>query len=347
MLKSASDSQVTAMNYSAQVIIGPELFSKVTSEEWNRVASSGMTNTPFQQHDYQAAWWRHLGEGELFAILIHDEPGQLVGIAPLNIRGERVVFNGSKEESDYLDLIAPVEQAAEVWAAVIDCLCSEPCPAWSELDFYNIPAASPSRTILPRLASSRGFVLTEEKAEVCPVIRLESDFESYLAGIDKKQRHEIRRKLRRANGAEAELVVVDKNDDLDQQVDLFLDLLAKSTPEKETWLNDGRRALFYDVARSALDQDNLLLMFMKVEGEAVSALFNFCYDGRVWVYNSGIDISRHSRLSLGVVLTAAAIEYAIEKGYQAFDFLRGDEEYKYRFGAQDTEIFRIKIVKEG
>ena len=48
-------------------------------------------------------------------------------------------------------------------------------------------------------------------------------------------------------------------------------------------------------------------------------------------------------LSLGVVITAKAIEYAIENGRKSFDFLRGNETYKYRFGAQDTTIYRIHL----
>ncbi|MCZ7665851.1 MAG: GNAT family N-acetyltransferase [Chloroflexi bacterium] len=49
--------------------------------------------------------------------------------------------------------------------------------------------------------------------------------------------------------------------------------------------------------------------------------------------------------SLGVVLTAKAIEWAVANGRSHFDFLRGDEEYKYRFGAVDTEIYKITLTK--
>ena len=89
----------------------------------------------------------------------------------------------------------------------------------------------------------------------------------------------------------------------------------------------------------------LQLMFMEVEGEKAAALFNFDYNGRTWVYNSGLDPDAFGRLSLGVVLSSLAIEKAIELSHNTFDFLRGDEQYKYRFGAQDTEIFRLIVEK--
>jgi len=86
-------------------------------------------------------------------------------------------------------------------------------------------------------------------------------------------------------------------------------------------------------------------MFLEVEGERAAALYNLDYKDRIWVYNSGLDPVAFGHLSLGVVLTTKAIELAIEDGHAVFDFMRGNEEYKYRFGAQDTYVHRIHITK--
>ena len=80
-------------------------------------------------------------------------------------------------------------------------------------------------------------------------------------------------------------------------------------------------------------------------GEKAAALFNFDYDGRIWVYNSGLDPAAYGRLSAGVVLSAWAIEEAINRGRQTFDFLRGDEGYKYRFGAKDTTVHELIVSR--
>jgi CelD/BcsL family acetyltransferase involved in cellulose biosynthesis len=47
-----------------------------------------------------------------------------------------------------------------------------------------------------------------------------------------------------------------------------------------------------------------------------------------------------------VIISAKAIEMAAENGRIAFDFLRGNEIYKYRFGAEDTRIYRIQIKRD-
>lgn len=327
----------------AKQITGEAAFSQLASA-WDDLAQGGMTDTPFQRMAYQQGWWRNLGEGDLHTIAVYEDE-TLIGIGCFNVRGDRVVFNASKEETDYLDVICSAENAQPVWNAIFDSLCSDGFPAWNCLDFYNIPADSPSRPLVEAQAADRGFSFVSERAEVCPIIPLPETFDDYLDALDKKQRHEIRRKLRRAKGAEAELHIVGGEDDLHAEVDAFLELLQKSTPEKGAWLNDARRQAFHDIAQFAQDAGILQLMFIEVDDRKAAGLFNFAYNGRTWVYNSGLDPDAFGRLSLGVVLSAQAIEKGIELGHSTFDFLRGDEEYKYRFGAQDTEIFRLIVSK--
>lgn len=328
-----------------QHIIGATAFDQLANE-WDALAQTGITDTPFQTLAYQLSWWQHLGKGELHTIVVCDGDS-IIAIAPLYLLDGVLQFNGSKEESDYLDVLVSAENAQYAWQAIFDCLCSQSFPVWACCDFYNIPAESPSRNILANIAAERGFSFASEVVEVCPIIELPATFSDYLSSINSRQAKEIRRKLRRAKGAEVQLKIVDHNDDLTEAVDQFLDLLQKSTPEKSAWLNQGRTALFHDVAQAALANGTLELMFLEIDGRKGTTLFNFNYKGRTWVYNSGLDPDAFHKLSLGVVLTSMAIETAIESGNTTFDFLRGDEEYKYRFGSADTEIYRILIERRG
>jgi CelD/BcsL family acetyltransferase involved in cellulose biosynthesis len=336
-----------------KLILGNKIFSAVSPADWDHLARGAITDTPFQTHAYQQAWWTNLGRGELVSAVVTDEFDQLVGLAVFLLEEGVLQFNASKEETDYLDIIVKAEQAEAVWSAVLDCLCTnQACPAWATLDCWNIPSESPSKSILPQLAQSRGFSfsfsLSEERAEVCPAIPLSETFDEYLAGINKKQRGEIRRKMKKAAEAGVSVQVIGAQDDLDLAIKDFLHLLQCSTPDKKGWLEElpTRGEVFHTVAKAALEAGTLLLMFTVIDGERISALFNFIYDGRVWVYNSGNDISKYPNLSLGWVLTAHAIQQGIERGCHTFDFLRGDETYKYRFGAKDTEIFRLTLKKE-
>lgn len=327
-----------------ELIVGEEAFNTLAAE-WDAVAGQGMTDTPFQTLAYQRAWWTNLAPdgATLLTVAVRDEAGGLTAVGCFFVLDGALHFNGCVEETDYLDLIAPAEGAEVAWAAVLDCLESVNEPAWTRLELCNIPAASPTRTILPALAAARGYEFDEEQAEVCPTITLPDTFDAYLESLDSKQRREVSRKLRRAEAAGLTTTAVGPEDDVDAAVDQFLDLLQKSTFEKRDWLNEGRRALFHELAHAAQAAGTLQLLFCGIEGRAAAALFNFDHRDRIWVYNSGLDPAAFAALSPGVVLTAAAIERAIALGRNEFDFLRGDEAYKYRFGAVDQPIYHLTL----
>jgi CelD/BcsL family acetyltransferase involved in cellulose biosynthesis len=327
-----------------QLHTGPAVFEDLAAE-WNVLVQESITNTPFQRLEYQKSWHRHLGPDNLFTVSVRDDSGSLAGFGCFFLNGETLHFNGCVEETDYLDLITLPEHASRVWELVLDCLDGDGLPRWNCIDLCNVPAASPTREILPRLAQSRGFSFATERHEVCPIIGLPATFDDYLMTLDKKQRHELRRKMRRAEEAGLEIQTVTPGDDVETAVNDFLLLLQKSHPDKAEWLNDRRTAHFQDIAAAAQADGTLQLMFAVMEGRQAAALFNFDYNGRIYVYNSGFDPDAFSYLSAGVVLTARAIETAIEKGRSAFDFLRGDEIYKYRFGAQDTTIHRLVVSR--
>ncbi len=330
-----------------ELINGSDVFTAL-AEEWDDLAQRGMTDTPFQRLAYQKAWWTHLHpeNGRLHTVTARNEQNELLAIACLYNLDGVLYFNGCVEETDYLDLIANAKHAEAAWQAILNCLCSPNFPAWHAIDLCNVPETSPTRTVLLQEAQRRGFLFNEQVNEVCPVIPLPDTFDGYLEGIDSKQRREISRKLRRAQGADAELVVVGPEDDIETAVTAFLELLQKSTFEKREWLTEGRRTVFYDTARAAQKDGTLQLMFMEVRGKKAAALFNFDYKDRIWVYNSGLDPALFGALSLGVVITAKAIEHAIENGRSTFDFLRGNETYKYRFGAEDTTIYRLHLERD-
>lgn len=327
-----------------EIIHGSEVFETLATE-WDALVDRSMTATPFQLLAYQKAWWTHLGPGDLHTIAVRGENDKLSTIACFYLLDGTLYFNGCVEETDYLDLISSAETAPSAWECVFDALEGPSFPRWQALNLCNVPEASRSRDLLEALAERRGYQFHSEVQEVCPVIDLPGSFDEYLMDLDKKQRHEIRRKLRRAKAASAHAHVVDEDEDLDAAVEDFLRLLQLSMQEKDDWLNEGRRAVFHDVAHAAQRDGYLQLLFLRRDSDNAAGLYNFDYKGRIWVYNSGFDIVEFGHLSPGVVLTAASIKLAIEAQRSSFDFLRGDEAYKYRFGAHDTRIYRLEISR--
>ena len=106
------------------LIEGTAVFGQL-AQEWNELAGRGMTDTPFQALAYQQAWWQHLkpANSQLQTIVVRQPSGELAAIACLYRTVDKTVhFNGCVEETDYLDLICPPEQAEAAWTAVFDVL---------------------------------------------------------------------------------------------------------------------------------------------------------------------------------------------------------------------------------
>jgi CelD/BcsL family acetyltransferase involved in cellulose biosynthesis len=201
---------------------------------------------------------------------------------------------------------------------------------------------------LRELAETRGYQCLVEVEDVCPIIDLPRTWDEYLMMLDKKQRHEVRRKLRKAESeADTRFFIVGPDHDLPAEMQDFVVLHQMSTPEKDQFMDPQMQGFFFDVAQVLQAKGWLQLAFVEIDGYKAAALLNFDYGDAILVYNSGYDPSRFSYLSPGIIVIARCIEHAIALGRRRFDFLRGGEVYKYRFGAQSTEVRRLLIAKPG
>jgi CelD/BcsL family acetyltransferase involved in cellulose biosynthesis len=320
--------------------------------EWNPLLARTAFDNVFQTWEWQTTWWHHLGSGDLWLLAWRDGSGDLVGIAPLYLEvtgsGERrLSLVGCLEVSDYLDVIAAEGRERDVYAVLTDWLSSDQAPDWDVLDLCNLPEASPTHQLLPELAASRGFSATVVQEDVCPVIPLPATWDDYLAMLDKKQRHEVRRKMRRAEEAgQVSYAIVDQSHDLAAQMDDFIALHRLSQPDKDQFMEQRMEAFFRSAAQAMLDAGWLQLSFLMVSGEKAAAMLCFDYADSIMVYNSGYDPNRYSAFSPGIVLLSFCIRHAIENlGRSRFDFLQGDEVYKYRFGALETKVFRVLVTR--
>ncbi|MBL8092856.1 MAG: GNAT family N-acetyltransferase [Anaerolineales bacterium] len=324
--------------------------------EWNALLAESITRVPFLTPEYLRTWWAHRGGGEwpearLALITARDEAGRLVGIAPLFSAVNRdsrpaLLLLGSIEISDYLDLVVRPEHAEAFVAGLLEHLAGD--PGWEVLDLYNLQASSPTRAALARAAAERGWGASEQVLEQTPAIPLPTDFETYLANqVEKKERQEIRRKVRRAENGEQTVTwrLVGPTDDVNLQTDSFLELMALN-PDKARFLTPPMRAQFRDTVRAMSARGLLHLAFLDVDGEPAAGYLSFDDGKRLYVYNSAID-PRFNALSAGWVLLAYLIQWSITNGRTVFDFLRGHEDYKFRFGGVAGRILRLQVTRAG
>lgn len=325
-------------------------------DEWNNLLAESVTHVPFLRYEYLKTWWETRGGGEWadtaqLAIVTARQEGRLVGIAPLFKAGwegrPSLLLLGSIEISDYLDFIARPGDLAPFIDALLPFLRDQMngLSGWERIDLYNVLESSPALPVLQQSAQNCGWQYRHEPFRPAMSISLPDDWEIYLAGIDKKQRHEIRRKMRRAYSGDAQVSFVISHDPLniDADIDAFLHLMELDS-EKARFLTPPMRENFRQTMRCAFDENCLLLAFLEINGQKAAAYLSFDYLDQLWVYNSGINFD-FMEFSPGWVLLGELLKWAIENGKKTFDFMRGDEDYKIRFGAVKRDVMRVTLTQ--
>ncbi len=327
-------------------------FSELNAQEWNDLLKESVSDTPFLRHEYQRGWWEHRGGGEWqnaqLVLVSAREDGRLIGIAPLFVAEyegkSALLLVGSIEISDYLDLIVRMDDHSRFITGLLDFLASTIPDNWSTVDWYNLPDSSPTLATLKAEAESRGWAHLEEMYRPTPRIALNGSFDEYLSRVEKKQRHEIRRKMRRAIESERGVRwFISDMADPEAEIDSFLKLMEQDQG-KASFLREPMRAQMRDVIRTAHENGWLWLAFLEADGQRIAAALNFDYENKLWGYNAGVNRD-FMDLSPGWVLLGYVLEWCCQNGRYEFDFMRGDEDYKYRFGGVNKYVMRAKLTR--
>jgi len=312
--------------------------------EWDPLVASSAARGPFLSWEWQNLWWQTFADGAEAWLLAVREGDTLVGIAPLMSRQGQLTFSCGQDVCDYLDVIARPGYEEAVADAVVAYLCDKD---WASLDLYCLPPTATALRYLPDDFARAGLTAKVAQLDVCPLLDLPADWESYLASLGKKERHELRRKLRRLESAgRVHTYALADGEIGPRDVDDFLALHRCSTPEKAMFM-DERMEQFFRGLFARLGRDGLLrLYFMELDGQRVATTMCFVQNQELLLYNSGYNPDL-ARLSVGLLLKAYCLQDAIALGLRRFDFLRGNERYKYDLGGKDLPIYRLLVTRRG
>ncbi|MBM3217903.1 MAG: GNAT family N-acetyltransferase [Candidatus Rokubacteria bacterium] len=310
---------------------------------WEDLRSSARLRAPFLSWAWQTEWLHAFASDRRLDIrTVQDGDGALIGVLPLYEAGpglHRIV--GGADVSDYLDVLAVAGREEDVWTALVQARSAEG-ETWQ---LHAVPAASPTVSALPAIAAACGLEAAATLEERCPVLDLPATWDDYLASLPAKHRHELQRKTRRLRreAGDARVSVVRRRDEIETRFGDFFDLHRRSRVGKERFM-DARMEKFF---RRAVGELALVggaaLWFLDLPSGPAAGFVVLEWDGSVGLYNSGFHPDR-AALAPGLVLLLHVIEDAIVRGKQQFDFLRGEERYKYEFGPSPEEVFGVRIA---
>jgi CelD/BcsL family acetyltransferase involved in cellulose biosynthesis len=327
-------------------MIGLLRLDDVPVEAWDALLARQASPSPFLSRRFLLPWHRAFGSACDARVVQWTPPGASIeGLLFLcRQHAGGWAFLGSEQVADYLDAIVAPGREELFWRAFL----AEGLPALGggPLKLPGLVEGVATLAVLPRLCAESGYSCSVEEMDRAPYVSLSGSFEQYLERLGKKERHELRRKMRRA----AETVpgisvrVTRTAAELARDLPSFVSLHRKSHPEKERFMDERMAEFFREVAEGFLAEGTLRLAFLSGDGDDIASAFQFRTGRSFLLYNSGYDPARRAA-NPGLVLIARCIEQAMAEGVPEYDFLRGTERYKYDLGGVDRTVYRLTVAR--
>ncbi|MBW1753427.1 MAG: GNAT family N-acetyltransferase [Deltaproteobacteria bacterium] len=294
----------------------------------------------FMEPAWMQAWWNHFGAGMTPCILAVWHKKTLIGIAPLMADGTTAFLLGHADLCDYMDFIVAPQRGPEFFTVIIEYLQNQ---GFVLLDLKPILNESNVVKDLVEIAPGLGCRVVCRPDEVTYAMALPSSWEAFLERLTGKQRHEIRRKLRRLDAAgQVKYRFVEDVDAVRTEIDTFIALFRSNRSDKAAFMTSQMEAYFRSLTESMAAHHMLKLAFLELDGQPVAAVLCFDNGSTVYLYNSGYDM-HFSSLSVGLLSKVLSIKDSIQRGRRKYDFLKGDEKYKQYLGGRPFPLFSYRI----
>lgn len=339
---------------SVKKAIGEDVFISLR-EEWTQLFAAAESSSPFLSREWLSTWYKWFGANRTPFILKAYREDRLIGLLPLCLEEKRILgmklkrlsFLGEKQGgADYLDLIASPEDKPEILPAVFDYLKKENC--FDVLCLENLAGDSATVGFLRNVSrqETNNFRYTDVTTEICPQINLSGGWEMILKRS--KRASNFKRRLKQLEKMPGfEFRSVTSPAETAQAFERFYH------QHERRWLQSGgselsghpRLVSFQRDLISTLSQTGLLRFDeLWVEGECRASVYGLD-DGRTFFYyNSGYDLDWANR-SVGLVLIGLSVKNAVERGNSLYDFLRGEETYKFDWANQKSELKTLNISR--
>jgi CelD/BcsL family acetyltransferase involved in cellulose biosynthesis len=311
---------------------------------WNDLVMADPFGSFFHTPEYLKLWWEEFGAGQLAIARVLDDDLAIAACC-VQVEDGTLAFLGGFDVTDYMGPVGEpgiADAASKELAAALRAELD-----WGRADLRGMPAGSVWFDALADAFVSQGLrVEADPQGDgLTPVLHLPASFEAYLAALPSKLRHEIRRKERRLAELPGGYSVSQADDsNLAERMDRFIELHKGSPGPKGRFMHAGMEIFFRRLGEAFHAPHAFHLASLEVDGTLAAGIIGFVFRDTFFLYNSAFD-REFAQLSPGMVLIADAIRGAIEEGRAVFDLLKGDVDYKRRFGPEPRGVGRLLVER--
>ncbi len=310
------------------------------SAEWEALRQDSRAGSPFTSWAWHRAWADSTPPEELrasYGVTLRSERGALeallpvaVGVVPFRRRQVAALTwaIGDVGCPDHLDVLARPDARLE------DAIPSLLALPWDVVILSNLAPDAPNAARLAAALARAGCAVRWNAGPRCPYLELPGGWEEYLAALSANRRQALRRRERTLEREHAVALTDYGAENLAEGWKHLVALHEQrwATAAGGTFSDERVERLHRGFAEQLARRGQLWLTTLDIDGTPAAAWYGFAERDTVYFYQSGRD-PRWKDKSVGVALMMKMIRRAIERGYQRFDFLRGDEPYKREWTA--------------
>jgi CelD/BcsL family acetyltransferase involved in cellulose biosynthesis len=292
-------------------------------------------------------------------LCIEDKDG-IIGIAPLRksryrLAGpfgydviEPLAYRGlNPEGADYTGLIL-TKRAAECLRRFLDYLVKH--DSWDFIYLMDIPETSAIPNLLSQMSNELPLRFKAEEGRKCPYAPLPNSTEILMKTFGPRFRKHLRQCARKLQSDfhKVEFKRYDEMGSVEETMRFFFELHQKRCKSKGlpgVFANREIRDFYVDLARLFANKGWLALYFLTVNDEPIAAQYSFEYANKMFFALGGFD-PRYARYSIGNLLCLRIMEKCIERRLVEFDFLKGDESYKFYWTAEYRTNMEFRFVNQ-
>jgi CelD/BcsL family acetyltransferase involved in cellulose biosynthesis len=328
---------MTGLPYRVEVITQAERL-QAFEPQWQALFAADRRATPFQSPDWLLPWAESFAEQGTLRVIVLWDGARAVSCWPLrqlDRDGRRRLSWLGEGLSDYLDVLTAAdagERALELaWAALREI----------EADAHQVElGALPERSPLLRAESACWSIGADG---VCPRLEPGSDAGAFERTLPPWLARNLRNSERRLGLRGALTWQVAQRANAGLLLQEFFELHAarwRSRAEAGVLDHPSVQAFHRAAAPRLIARGLLELQVASWAGRAVAASYTLVRR-HAYLYLNGFDPSIEG-VSLGSLLIGRIIRRAIAEGRRRIDFLRGQEAYKYAWGAIDTRSYVLR-----
>lgn len=184
---------------------------------------------------------------------------------------------------------------------------------------------------------------------VCPYTSLPDSWDAYLTGLGSNTRQKMRRFLRKVDDGQEYRITIANADTIERDLDILMNFWRIKWAQRKGDRMHGLVRANQSMLRACFECGALFLPVMWQGDKPLGALATLVdHQKKAFLFfMAGRDETVRSPVPSGVALHAFSLRHAIENGIAIYDFLRGNEEYKYMFGVDEVLLYNLVITTPG